>query len=86
MEAAVCILTDEYNWQSLPRSTHRVQLCVLAGLSISAIYRLIVAAKKIVGHFNHSVVASNARYHKNLWTIYHQPNILILLNITIVFV
>ena len=64
MEAAVRILTDEYNWQSLPCSAHRLQLCVLAGLSISAIDRLIAAAKKIVGHFSHSVVATVALKEK----------------------
>jgi len=58
MEAAMRILADEYNWNSLPCAAHRLQLCVLAGLSISAIDRLITAVKKIVSHFNHSVVAT----------------------------
>jgi len=61
MEAAVHISTDEYNWQSLPCSAHRLQLCVL---SINAIDRLIAAAKKIVGHFSHSVVATVALKEK----------------------
>ena len=64
MEAAVRILTDEYNWQSVPCVAHRLQLCVLAGLNISAIDRLIAAAKKIVGHFSHSVVATVALKEK----------------------
>ena len=45
MEAAMC-----------PCSAHN-RLCVLAGLSISAIDR---AVKKIVSHFSHSVVATVA--------------------------
>jgi len=40
MEAAMHILIEEYSWQSLPCSAHRLQLCILAGLSISAIDRL----------------------------------------------
>ena len=36
MEAAVRILAGEYNWHSLPCAAHRLQLCVLVGLSISA--------------------------------------------------
>ena len=64
MEAAVHILIDEYNWQSVPGVAHRLQLCVLAGLNISAIDRLIAAAKKIVSHFSHSVVATVALKEK----------------------
>ena len=37
MESAMLILADECNWHSLPCAAHRLQLCVLAGLSISAI-------------------------------------------------
>lgn len=39
-------------------SAHCLQLCLKAGLSISAIDRLIGAARKLVGHFNHSVIAA----------------------------
>ena len=39
MKAAMRILADEYNWNSLPCAAHRLRLCVLAGLSISAIDR-----------------------------------------------
>ena len=64
MEAAVRILTEQYNWQSLPCSAHKLQLCVLAGLNISAIDRLTAAVKKIVAHFRHSVVATVALKEK----------------------
>ena len=39
MKAAMRIFADEYNSNSLPCAAHRLQLCVLAGLSISAIDR-----------------------------------------------
>ena len=39
-------------------SAHCLQLCLKAGLTGNAIDRLIGAACKLVGHINHSVVAS----------------------------
>ena len=47
MEAAMEILTENCNWQSLPCSAHRLQLCILAGLKINAIDRLTMAVKKM---------------------------------------
>ena len=60
MEAAMEILTEDCNWRSLACSAHRLQLCILAGLKINAIDRLTMAVKKIVSHFSHSVVATEA--------------------------
>ena len=60
MEAALEILTEECNWQSLACSAHQLQLCILAGLKVNAIDKLTAAVKKIVSHFRHSVVATEA--------------------------
>ena len=64
MEAAMEILTEECNWQSLACSAHRLQLCILAGLKVNAIDKLTAAVKKIVSHFSHSVVATEALKNK----------------------
>jgi len=64
MEAAMEVLTNDCNWQSLPCCAHRLQLCLLAGLKINAIDKLIGAVKKIVSHFSHSVVATEALKNK----------------------
>ena len=66
MVAAMEILTEDCNWQSLACSAHRLQLCILAGLKINAINKLTAAAKKIVSHFSHSVVATEALKNKQL--------------------
>ena len=44
--AAMQILTEDCNWQSLPCSAIQLQLCILAGLNITQIDRLTVAVKK----------------------------------------
>jgi len=58
MELSLEILNRDLGWESLHCSAHCLQLCLKAGLSISAIDRLIGAARKLVGHFNHSVIAA----------------------------
>ena len=60
IKATMKILSENCNWRSLHCAAHCLQLCILAGFSISAIDRLLSAAKKIVAHFHHSVVASEA--------------------------
>ena len=53
------ILQKEKAWNSLRCSAHCLQLCVNSGLTtVSAVDRTVAAAKKLVGHFRHSVVAS----------------------------
>jgi len=54
----ILVLIEDCQWQSLVCSAHKLQLCILAGLNISGIDRLIMAAKNIVSHFSHSVVAT----------------------------
>jgi len=58
MELSLEILNRDLCWESLHCSAHCLQLCLKAGLSISAIDRLIGAVRKLVGHFNHSVIAA----------------------------
>ena len=58
MELSLAILNRGLGWESLHCSVHCLQLCLEAGFSINAINRLLGAARKLVGHFNHSVVAS----------------------------
>ncbi len=64
MKAAMDILLEECNWKSLNCAAHCLQLCILAGFSISTIDRLLSAAKKIVTHFHHSTVVSEALKQK----------------------
>ena len=58
MELCHAILAEDERWESLHCSAHCLQLCLKAGLSIPTIDRLLGAARKLVGHFNHSVVAT----------------------------
>ena len=64
MKATMEILNEECNWKSLHCAAHCLQLCILAGFNINAIDRLLSATKKIVAHFHHSVVASEALKQK----------------------
>ena len=64
MEAAMEVLTEDCNWKSLPCCAHRLNLCLLAGFKVNAIDKLIAAVKKIVSHFHHSVVATEALKNK----------------------
>ena len=58
MELCHAILCEDEGWESVHCSAHCLQLCLKAGLSIPAIDRLLGAARKLVGHFSHSVVAT----------------------------
>lgn len=61
MVLSMDILWEEKEWRSLECSAHCLQLCVNAGLtSVSAVECTIAPAKKLVSHFCHSVVASEA--------------------------
>ena len=53
------MLEEEIGCESLSCAAHRLQLCVEKGLSIGAITRAIGAAKKLVGHFRHSALATS---------------------------
>jgi len=63
MKTAMEILHDDLNWQSLH---HCLQFCILAGFKITSVDRLLSAAKKIVAHFHHSVVATQALKQKQV--------------------
>ena len=58
MELSLEVLKGDLGWESLHCFAHCLQLCLKAKISINAIGRLIGAARKLVGHFNHIVVAS----------------------------
>ena len=49
---------------------HHLQLCIEEELSITAISQAISAARKLVGHFCHSVLTTNAlhRYQEDMGT------------------
>ena len=59
MELCHRILSEQEGWESI-FSAHFLQLCLKEGLSIGTIDRLLGAAWKLVGHFHHSLVASEA--------------------------
>ena len=57
MVAAIEILEVDKGWTSLRCTAHCLQLCINAGLSAdSKIERMVAAAKKLMGHFKHSVL------------------------------
>ena len=58
MMCALRMLHDRHGWESSPCAAHRLQLCLIPGLAITAIDRLVVAARKLVGHFKHSTLAT----------------------------
>ena len=60
MELCHRILSEQEGWETIFCSAHCLQLCLKEGLSIATIDRLLGAAQKLVGHFHHSVVASEA--------------------------
>lgn len=58
MVAALNLLHEKHGWESLRCVAHTLQLCLIPGLAITSINRMVVAARKLVGHFKHSVVAT----------------------------
>jgi len=54
------ILEEEFSCESLSCAAHRLQLCIEEGLLVTTIARAIGAAKKLIGHFRHSALASDA--------------------------
>ena len=58
------ILGEERSWESLSCSAHTLQLYLKTGFDIPAISRLLACARKLVGHFHHSVVATEALKQK----------------------
>ena len=60
MVLSLDILEAERDWESLCCTAHTLQLCLKAGFEISGVARLLACARKLVGHFHHSVVATEA--------------------------
>lgn len=60
MELSGDISEEEFSSESLSCVAHRLQMCIEEGLSVTTIARAIGAAKKLVGHFRHSALASDA--------------------------
>ena len=62
MQLSLRILGDSSDdrFESISCNAHRLQLCLKKGLSIDAIDRMIRCASKLVGHFKHSALATNA--------------------------
>ena len=58
MLGALNILNDKHNWDSLRCFAHTLQLSLIPELNVATIDRLISAARKLVGHFKHSVLAT----------------------------
>ena len=58
MELGSRLLHEESGWLRLHCTAHCLQLCLQAGLQIQTIKSFLVAAKKLVAHFHHSVIAS----------------------------
>jgi hypothetical protein len=55
------LLKEDMSWESLRCSAHCLQLCINTSLSsVSTIESMIAHAKKLVAHFRHSVVCSEA--------------------------
>ena len=60
MELSGDILEEEFSCESLSCAAHQLQLYIEEGLSVTTIARAIGAAKKLVGYFHHSALASDA--------------------------
>ena len=58
MVAALHVFENKHGWESLRCVSHILQLCLIPALAISSISRLVGAARKLVGHFKHSVLAT----------------------------
>ena len=59
MELSAAVLEENFSCESLSCAAHRLQLCIQEGLEVRAIAGAIGAAKKLVGHFRHSALATS---------------------------
>ncbi len=57
-ELAGEIMLQSNNWETVRCVAHLLQLCINEGLENSTINRAIAAARKLVGHFKHSCLAT----------------------------
>ena len=58
MELTGQILEEDCGTESLSCAAHCLQLCINEGLELKRIAKTIAAAKKLVGHFKHSPLAT----------------------------
>ena len=67
MRRASDLLYNEKGWNSICCSAHMLQLCISDGFkSTTSIDRALGAARKLVGHFHHSTLATAELYKKQL--------------------
>ena len=52
------LLFEEVGWESINCAAHKLQLCIDEGLKDPTIARAVGAARKLVGHFKHSALAT----------------------------
>ena len=60
MMCSLDILESERGWERLNCAAHTLQLCLKSGFELLVISRLLAAARKLVGHFHHSVVSTES--------------------------
>ena len=58
MECCCSLLSEEEGLASIKCTAHCLRLCLQSGFDRPVFSRLLGTARKLVGHFNHSVVAS----------------------------
>ena len=54
------LLAESHGWDEVKCAGHCLQLCVNSSLALAPISRMIAVARKIVGHFRHSTLATGA--------------------------
>ena len=75
MELTGQILEEDCGSESLSCAAHCLQLCVNEGLELRHIAKTIAAAKKLVGHFKHSTLAT-FKLHKRQEVMSIEPQLL----------
>ena len=58
VELAGEMMLESSGWESVQCAAHKLQLVINEGLEINRISRAIAAARKLVGHFRHSALAT----------------------------
>lgn len=58
------VAVEGLGWEDICCFGHTLQLVIINGLAANPLSRLAAAARKLVGHFKHSVVATTALKQK----------------------
>ena len=58
------VAVQNLGWEDVPCFAHTLQLAINNGLNLSQVSRVTALARKVVGHFKHSVVATIALKEK----------------------